>query len=563
MIAQIQPGHLNQPAYVYIRQSTLKQVLHHQESTERQYALRDKARALGWPDRAIRVLDADLGVSGAQAAGREDFKLLVADVSMGKVGAVLALEASRLARSCADWHRLLELCSLTGTLIIDEDGCYDPSDFNDQLLLGLKGTMSQAELHFIRVRLQGARLNKARKGQLRFQLPVGFCYEAQDRIGLDPDEEVRGAVGLVFTSFRQTGSAYGVVRHFVEKDLAFPKRTYGGAWDGQLKWGTLTHWRVLSILRNPAYAGMYVFGRRQHHRQMGSEGDICTRTIRRDRSAWPVVLPDHHEGYISWPEYLENQTLLSQNQTNGVKTLPAGPVREGSALCQGLLLCGRCGYRLTVHYKSKARYPVYKCIRLKLEGRSTHSCLTFRGDRVDEAVARRILETLEPDQIQLAVKAFEDLDQRRRTVDHQWHMKLQRAEYEAQLAQRRYEQVDPAHRLVASTLEQQWNQTLDHLELLRKQYADYQKAELPALSVRQKTDLLALAREFPRLWLAPTTQARDRKRILRLLIKDITVEKSEEPGQILLHLRWQGGTGETISVDVGRNGNARKYICEG
>src|SRR5437660_6719596 len=258
---KITEHHHNRFAYVYLRQSTPGQVLHHQESTERQYALRGKAQELGWSEASIRTLDGDLGKSGAGMTRRDDFKTLVADVSMGQVGAVFALEASRLARSNLDWHRLLQLCALTQTLVIDEDGCYDPADFNDGLLLGLKGTMAQAELHFLRQRLQGGKLNKAKKGELRFPLPVGFCYDDQGRIILDPDEEVRGAVALVFRLFRETGSAYGVVHQFTQRGLRFPKRAYGGAWNGSIVWGRLSHGRVLGMLRNPSYAGMYVFGR--------------------------------------------------------------------------------------------------------------------------------------------------------------------------------------------------------------------------------------------------------------------------------------------------------------
>src|SRR5450755_3179798 len=277
MSATIEVKHRSRPAYVYVRQSTLAQVRHNQESTERQYALRDKALALGWSPPTIRTLDRDLGVTGAQTAGREDFKTLVADVSMGQVGAVFALEVSRLARSNLDWHRLLELCALTATLVIDEDGCYDPSDFNDGLLLGLKGTMAQAELHFLHARLQGGKLNKAKKGELRFPLPVGYGYDEQGRIVPDADAEVRGAVEMVFRLFRETGSAYAVVHRFTQQGLRFPKRAYGGAWDGKIIWGRLSHSRVLGVLKNPSYAGLYLFGRYQYRREIGLDGEVRKR----------------------------------------------------------------------------------------------------------------------------------------------------------------------------------------------------------------------------------------------------------------------------------------------
>ncbi len=299
MNPKITTQHLSKPAYIYIRQSTLAQVRHHHESTERQYALKDKALALGWTETAIRTLDRDLGQSGTQMTAREDFKTLVADVSMGQVGAVFALEVSRLARSNLDWHRLLELCALTHTLVIDADGVYDPGDFNDGLLLGLKGTMAQAELHFLRGRLQGGKLNKAQKGELRFPLPVGLCYDGEDRIVPDPDDEVRGAVQLVFRLFRETGSAYAVVKRFAEDGLRFPKRAYGGAWAGKLIWGRLSHGRVLGLIRNPSYAGVYVFGRYQYRQRITSQGEVHKRLQPVPKADWRVHLPGHHEGYIT------------------------------------------------------------------------------------------------------------------------------------------------------------------------------------------------------------------------------------------------------------------------
>lgn len=289
---QDHPQHQSKPAYIYIRQSTLAQVRHHQESTERQYALRDKALALGWPQTSIRILDRDLGQSGAQMTGREDFKTLVADVSMGHVGAVFALEVSRLARSNLDWHRLLELCALTGTLVIDADGCYDPGDFNDGLLLGLKGTMAQAELHFLRGRLQGGKLNKAQKGELRFPLPVGLCYDDEGHIVLDPDDEVRGAVQLAFRLFHETGSAYAVVKRFAEGGLRFPKRAYGGAWAGRLIWGRLRHERVIGLIKNPSYAGIYVFGRYQYRQRITPQGRCISACSRYQRQTGASIYPN-------------------------------------------------------------------------------------------------------------------------------------------------------------------------------------------------------------------------------------------------------------------------------
>lgn len=551
MSAQITQQHRQKPAYIYIRQSTLAQVRHHQESTERQYGLRRKAQELGWSERLIRTLDRDLGQSGAQMTGREDFKTLVADVSMGQVGAVFALEVSRLARSNLDWHRLLELCALTRTLVIDEDGCYDPADFNDGLLLGLKGTMAQAELHFLRARLLGGKLNKAKKGELRAPLPVGYTYDDQGRVVLDPDEEVRGAVSMVFRLFRETGSAYAVVQRCAEQGLRFPKRAYGGVWDGKMVWGHLQHARLVALLRNPCYAGTYVFGRYQYRRQISPQGEVHQHVHKVSMPEWRVNIPNHHEGYISWDEYLENGQRLAKNRTNGDSTLPTGPAREGLALLHGLLLCGNCGRALTVRYLGNGGlYPVYECNWLRRDGFATRSCMAIRCDLLDTAVAAEALKALQPAELELAMGALEELVARDQTILRQWQMRLERAQYEAALSERRYQEVDPSQRLVAATLERRWNDSLLALEELRKQYETFAQREARALTPEQKSKVLALARDIPRLWNAPTTQARDRKRMLRLLIKDITVERPAQSRQALLHIRWQGGCCFDLPVDL-------------
>jgi DNA invertase Pin-like site-specific DNA recombinase len=554
MNPKIQEHHRSKPAYIYLRQSTPSQVRHHQESTERQYALREKALELGWSESLIRTLDRDLGKTGTEMARREDFKTLVAEVSMGQVGAVFALEVSRLARSNLDWHRLLELCALTETLVIDEDGCYDPADFNDGLLLGLKGAMAQAELHFLHARLQGGKLNKAKKGELRFPVPVGFCYDEQGRTILDPDEEVRAAVGLVFHLFRETGSAFGVMQRFAESGLRFPKRSYGGAWDGKIIWGRLTHSRVLGILRNPSYAGMYVFGRYRYRREISAEGAVHKRIHAVAMADWRVSLKEHHEGYITLEEFFNNQKRLEKNRTNGEETLLAGPAREGLALLQGLLLCGTCGHALTVRYTGNGGiYPCYLCNRLRREGLASKDCMSFRCDLLDAAIAEEVLKALQPAEIELALAALQELESRDRAISRQWQMRLERAEYEAALAERRYQEVDPSQRLVAGTLERRWNDALLQLADLKKQAAEFQRQEARVTTEEQKAKVLALATDLPRLWHAPTTQAKDRKRMLRLLIKDITVEKLLHPKRLLVHIRWQGGACNDICVQLPPN----------
>ena len=547
---KITEQHLRQKAYVYIRQSTMGQVLNHQESTSRQYALKDKALSLGWPEREIRTLDGDLGISGTQSVNREDFKTLLADVSLGEVGAVLALEASRLARSNTDWHRLIELCSLTGTLIVDEDGIYDPADFNDSLLLGLKGTMSSAELHFLRGRLQGGKRSKAERGELRFPLPVGLCWDEAGGIVLDPDQEVQGAVRMVFRFFRETGSAYGVVHRFAEKGLKFPKRAYGGAWNGRLIWGHLTDSRVLSILKNPAYAGAYVFGRFRCVKEILNDGVVRQRIRRMPRDSWLVEIQNHHEGYVSWDEHLANQDQLERNRTWYPETVLPHAAREGLALLQGLLVCGKCGRRLTVRYQGNGGiYPTYNCNWRKRDGRARQACMSIVCPPLDQVVTERVLASFNAEQLELVLATQGEVEQRDESLRRQWQMRLQRAQYEADLAQRRYEQVDPENRLVAASLEIRWNTALARVDEVRQQIEEFGRSQLRAFTTEQRERILGLAGDLPRLWNSSTTTSKDRKRMLRLLVDDITVERGAGR-QVTLHVRWSGGACEDVCVEL-------------
>lgn len=551
MTEKITPQHLQQTAYVYVRQSSMGQVRHHRESTERQYALQDRARGLGWPPSRIKVLDGDLGCSGASTMDRTDFKTLVADVSLGNAGAVLALEASRLARSNADWHRLIEICGITRTLLIDEDGCYDPSDFNDGLLLGLKGTMAQAELHFIRSRLQGGKLNKAQKGELRFPLPVGYVFDEANRIVKDPDEQVCRAIERVFTTFLEAGSAYGVVQRFARDKLLFPKRSYGGVWAGKLQWGRLTDSRVLEILKNPSYAGVYAFGRYRCVKDILEDGDVRSRIACMPREEWLVEIRDHHEGYTSFEQHLKNLDRIERNRTNPQEAILSGPAREGLAMLQGLLICGCCGRRLTPRYRGNGGlYPIYECNWRKREGLSKTSCMSVQCSYLDRTIEQRVWEVVNENHLNLALDAYDILQQREQQISMQWKLRLQRAEYEVQLAQKRYEQVDPENRLVASTLEQRWNDALIELEDVQNQIAELQQRE-QVITSRQREEVLKLAQDLPRLWKSKATSAKDKKRILQLLIQDITVEKPER-GKVILHLCWQGGQCETLDVDLPR-----------
>jgi DNA invertase Pin-like site-specific DNA recombinase len=547
---KIQPHHTSKQAYVYLRQSTTGQVQFNQESTQRQYALQNKAQQMGWPQAFIRILDGDLGISGTSSANREDFKTLVADVSMGKVGAVFALEVSRLSRSGADWHRLLELCAMTDTLIIDEDGCYNLSDFNDQMILNFKGTMSQAEIHYIRARLEGGKMHKAKKGDLKFALPIGFCHDEKSRIRLDPDEQVQNTVRLIFNVFKEKGSAYGIVRHFAQQKIQFPKRACGGVWKGKLTWGKLTECHATSILKNPSYAGVYVYGRRKNQKKLSETGQLQSSTVILPMDSWLVMIKDHHEGYISWEDYMSNQVILEQNSMKRQENMLPLNAREGLALLQGLLLCGGCGRQLYTHYKGNGGiYPTYQC-QQQAKDSATNKCVLIGAKCLDHAISDRILMAIKPEQIKIAIKAFEELEQRSQSLEKQWLMKIERAKYESQLAQRRYQEVDPSNRLVAGTLEKDWNDTLISLQEVMAQYEDYRKKNILTVAKDQKENLLNLAKDFPRLWNAPSTSSKDRKRIVRLFIKDITVEKFKEERKAVLHIRWQGGGLEDLEVPL-------------
>jgi len=439
MTSKITDQHLSRMACIYIRQSTPGQVRFNQESTERQYNLKNKAQSLGWSPEKIRILDRDLGHSAT--INREDFKTLTSDVAMGQVRAIFSLEASRLARSNKDWHRLLELCAITGTLVIDEDGCYDPADFNDGLVLGLKGTFAQAELHIIRARLHGGKLNKARKGELKFPLPVGYVYDG-DEIALDPDQEVQGAVRTIFELFQREGTAYAVVQRFNELGLRFPRRAYGGAWDGKLIWGRLRHSRVLAILANPAYAGTYVYGRYQSCKKISASGEITTHLRLMPQDEWRVTIPDHHPGYITQAQFLANRQRLEANRTNS--EVLAGPAREGLCLLQGLLLCGTCGRRLGVRYTGNGGiYPMYQCTWKCRDALAPCACISVPFKPLDSAIAERVVAAVTPLTIELALKALTSLEERDHAIGAQWRRRIERARYEADLAERRYEVVDP------------------------------------------------------------------------------------------------------------------------
>ena len=544
---KIGAAHLGRAAIVYIRQSSVAQVRDNTESTARQYGLVDEAVRLGWARQLVEVIDADLGLSGRSADHRSGFKDLVGRVCLGEVGAIFGLEISRLARSSADLSRLLELARLTDTLVVDSDGVYDLASFNDRLLLGLKGTMSEAELHFLAGRLQGAKRAAAQRGELRFPLPVGFVHDDEGATIIDPDAEVQAAVGDVFTAFRAGGSAYQVVAAF--KGRLFPLRAYGGVWAGELRWGRLTHARVLAILANPAYTGTYVYGRYHSRRVVAPDATVRTKIVELPRDQWPVVIHDHHDGYICWDDYLANEARLAANLTNA----GARPPREGHALCQGIIICGSCGRSMSTRYHRDG-YAAYECSASRADQMATPTCRSISAVSVDEAVAARLLDALNPDEVALALAAAEEVCDRRTRRSRAAELAVERARYEAGRAERAFHACEPENRLVARNLEARWEQRLATLGEADKVLAQQQAAVAP---LPARAELEALIRDVSALWHAPTTSARDRKRLLRTLIADVTLCPEPDFGKARIGIRWH--TGAADELVIGRRQGVVEY----
>ena len=534
---KIRPDHLDRLAQVYVRQSTMIQVRENTASGARQYDLARRATELGWSLERIQVIDQDQGHSGASSAGRDGFQHLVAQVGLGRTGAVLSLEASRLARSCSDWYRLIEICALTNTLVIDEDGVYDPTLYSDRLLLGFLGTMSEAELHLIRSRLLGGKLKKASDGQLRFRPPTGLVYDLERRIVFDPDEQVQQAVRLVFDLFDRSSSALAVVKHFADRHLQFPTRLWGGSRHGQVMWRPLSHGRVLAVLHNPEYAGAYVYGRTKTRLLClpGEEPRVKGRTRRVRPEDWPFLIPGHHPGYITWDQFQRNQQRLDDNRTLPDQDRRGAP-REGSALLQGIVRCGRCGRRMSVRYINNASIPSYEC-----NSDHTHfaakTCQTIRGDEIDAAVARALLEAMQPAQFEVSMAAFDQVAAQARQLDRQWQLTLERARYEAELARRRFVAVEPENRLVARTLEREWNERLAEIERMERDQTLRPQLANRLVDPEERCRVLALAQDLPKVWHASTTPQTARKQLLGYLIKDVTLSR----GEMLVHIaiRWQ------------------------
>jgi DNA invertase Pin-like site-specific DNA recombinase len=535
--------HLERGAYLYVRQSTLRQVVENTESTQRQYDLRQRAIALGWSSDDVVVIDTDLGQSGASAVDRVGFQKLVAEVGMGHAGIVLGLEVSRLARNSTDWHRLLEICALTETLILDEDGVYDPAHFNDRLLLGLKGTMSEAELHVLRSRLRGGLLNKARRGELRCRLPVGFVYDSRGSVVLDPDKQVQESVRLLFATFSRTGAAHATIKYFRDQGLLFPKRLHAGVRKGELVWGPLSLGRAADALHNPWYAGAYAFGRGRWRKQ--PDGKI--RHERLPLRQWHALIRDAHPGYISWEEYERIETRLCDSAKAVGLERSHGPAREGPALLQGRVVCGLCGCRMHVRYHTRRNgvlVPNYVCGG---SGRlfGDPLCQSIVGTAIDTAVGKLLVEAVTPMALELSLAVQEEISARLEEADRLRHRQVERAEYEADRARHRYMQVDPQNRLVADSLEADWNAQLRALAEAREQYQQKRAKDRLVVDEEERKRILALARDFPAVWCNPTTPQRERKRMLALLIEDVTLIKQRH---VTASVRFRGGATTTLTL---------------
>jgi len=543
--SKVTAAHLSRTALLYVRQSSLKQVIHNTESAIRQYDLRGKAISLGWASDQITVIDVDQGHSGASAADREGFQQMVAEVSLGRAGIVLGLECSRLARNSADWHQLLELCGMTGTLICDEDGLYDPRNFNDRLLLGLKGTMAESELHFIKARLRGGQLSKARRGELIMPLPVGLVYDAAGHVILDPDTAVRGALAHLFTTFEATGSATACVKAFRAAGLLFPWRHLKGPRKGETDWKPLAHHTVLRVLHNPRYAGAFTYGRHAHHKQ--PNGKTTSRML--PRQEWISFIPGAHPGYITLDQYDANLARLTANAAAHGRDRAAGPPREGPALLQGIIICGRCGLRMTVRYHARGNQelPTYTCHRDGIEnGRS--ACTLIPGHTLDQRIGQLLIDTLTPLAIEAALQVSAELQQRAAEADALRAAHVERARYHADLARRRYLAVDPANRLVAGTLEADWNTALRALNDTQAAYDQAREQHDGQLTDAQKARISQLVTDLPGIWTDPATPMRERKRIARLLLTDITVTRTSDT--ITAHVRLAGGQHRTLTLPV-------------
>ena len=536
---KITDEHLQRMAIVYVRQSTQRQVLENRESTARQYALADRAAALGWPAAAVEVIDEDQGHSGGSAEGRNGFQRLLAEVSSDRVGLILGLEMSRLARSCKDWHALLELCAIYRTLLGDADGLYDPSQYNDRLLLGLKGTMSEAELHILKSRLQQGMWNKAGRGEVLNHAPIGYVRTIAGDFAIDPDEQVQAVVHLVFEQFPRRGSVNGVLRWLVGHDVKLPVRPHFGPSRGELEWRRANRVTLLNMLHHPIYAGAYRWGHRETDRRKQLPGKPSTGRTYKSHDECRVLIRDRFPGYITWDEFEKNQRKLAENSAMG-KMLSAP--RHGPSVLAGLVVCGRCGHRMLVGYSntSAARTLRYTCQRDAIDY-GEDVCQSLSGAALESLVVERLLQAVSPASLELSLAATADIERERKQLDEHWQQRLTRCRYEVEQARRQYAAVDPDHRLVARELERRWDEALRAGEQLQADYDRFQRECPTQLSPREREQILALSGDLPALWHADTTTPEDRQTVARLLLEQVIVTVEGDTDRLDVELRWAGG----------------------
>jgi DNA invertase Pin-like site-specific DNA recombinase len=530
---KIQRRHRERAAMVYIRQSTPQQVERHQESTRLQYALVDRAFQFGWARESIVVIDDDLGRSGASIEGRLGFQRLVAEVGLGHVGLVLGVEMSRLARSCRDWHQLLEICALFDTLIADADGVYDPASYNDRLLLGLKGTMSEAELHILKARMLEGKRAKARRGELGKPVPMGYVRRATGEVAFDPDEQAQATIRLVFDLFERFWTGGKVMRYLVDHGIRMPVRVPGGPRKGELEWHRVNRVSLYNLLTNPIYAGAYVYGARSIDRRRQKPGRSSTgrRSFRLEDV--DVFLPDRIPAYISWEQYQRNQAQLRSN-----KAALTGVARAGQALLSGLMICGRCGLRMMAQYNNNGALARYSCIRMACDY-AEPICQTLKAAPVDTLVTQLVLQALEPAALETSIRAASDLAREREALERQWQHRLERARYEAERMRRQYDAVDPENRLVARTLERQWEQALAEQTRLEGAHERFEREQPQALSPAEIAAIQLLATDVPALWQSATQE--ERQTIVRQLLERVLVEVIDGSEQVRVECHWHGG----------------------
>lgn len=555
---KISAFHQQRLAYIYVRQSSLKQVYHHQESQHYQYRLKERALELGWSAERIRIIDTDLGLSGREAEGRAGFQTLVAEISLGRVGIVFGYEVSRLARNNHDWYHLLDLAAMFGTLIADSDGIYDPRLYNDRLLLGLKGTMSEAELHLLRQRLDEGRMNQVKRGAYRQNLPTGLIRLPDGRVVKDPDDQVRHAIELVFSQFEALGSINKVLRYLRQHKIRLPRRQRSGPQAGHLLWKVASESALTTMMHNPAYAGAFAYGRRQSDPTLRQPGRPAAGRVRKSMADWLHLEHDVYPAYISWEQYLANQDRLAQNGLRFTENRDKaqGIARNGSGLLQGMIVCGHCAHHLQTVYKKTPRYVCRGLIRTT---DAPSDCNSVRAPEVDEVVVQAFFEALEPAQLDALEAILAAQEQEQQQLDRQWQEQLKRAQYEAGLAQRQYEAVDPQNRLVAAELERRWETSLRRLRQTEEDYHRFQQRPRPnTIPPHLRDQFRQVSHHLPHLW--PALDNAAKKELLRSLISQVIVKRLV-PDQVEIRIVWISGayTDRTTLTPIHREQDVSGY----